>query len=182
MQRNHRYTIPKQLRQVRLWIHPEGLVLGSLFLSYHTRNGSGLEGPLEVLNESTPFVVLQRHQPEELRFYHKRAIVRVEYQEEEEPPDEGPADAGLTILHCQLAMMDGSYITGSVRHLLPPGRSRLYDYLNLTNERFARLYVEEGICLVNKAYIVCATPLPEQRRVVQLWQAGATTPDATSDV
>ncbi len=158
MQRNQRYTIPKQLRQVSLWIHPEGLVLGSLFLSYHTRNGAGLEEPFEVLNEATPFVVLQRHRPDELRFYNKRAIVRVEYQE-----DETPCHEGLTTLHCQLAMMDGSYLAGTVRHLLPPANARLYDYLNLTNERFVRLYVEGGVCLVNKAYIVCATPVQAQQ-------------------
>ena len=35
MQRNHRYTIPKALRQVTLWVHPEGRVIGSLFLSFH---------------------------------------------------------------------------------------------------------------------------------------------------
>ena len=39
MHHNHRYMIPKALRQVTLWVHPEGRVIGSLFLSFHTKNG-----------------------------------------------------------------------------------------------------------------------------------------------
>ena len=42
MHHNHRYMIPKALRQVTLWVHPEGRVIGSLFLSFHTKNGPGL--------------------------------------------------------------------------------------------------------------------------------------------
>ncbi|MGE3542084.1 MAG: hypothetical protein AB7N91_32290 [Candidatus Tectimicrobiota bacterium] len=174
MQRNQRYQIPKQLRQVSIWVHPEGLVVGSLFLSYHTRNGAGLEDPLAVLNEASPFVALQRHHPDELRFYNKQALVRIEYQD-----DEMLMEEGLTTLHCQLAMMDGSLLAGTVRHLLPPGRARLYDYLNLNTERFVRLYVAEGVCLVNKAYIVGATPLQEPSEGVPTWQAEATEIDAT---
>src|ERR1044071_1435069 len=99
MQRNHRYTIPKALRQVTLWVHPEGRVIGSLFLSYHTKHGPGMEDPCTVINDPAPFLVLQRTAPEELRFYNKRAIIRVEYQEEMPPPQEG-----VKTLHCQLSL------------------------------------------------------------------------------
>jgi hypothetical protein len=109
MHRNHRYTIPKVLRQVTLWVHPEGRVIGSLFLSFHTKNGPGVEDPCAVLNEAAPFVVLQRAEPEELRFYNKRAIVRVEYREEEILIEEGD---GVKTLHCQMSLMDGSLIEG----------------------------------------------------------------------
>jgi hypothetical protein len=155
---HHRYKIPKTLRQVTLWVHPEGRVIGSLFLNFHTKNGTGAEDPFTVLNETTGFLVLQRADPDGLRFYNKRAIVRVEYQEEPMPHQEG-----LKTLHCQLLMMDGSLIEGTVRHLLPPGRARLYDYLNLNDERFVKLSLDDGgICVVNKAYIVCASHLIER--------------------
>jgi hypothetical protein len=167
MQRNHRYTIPKTLRQVTLWVHPEGRVIGSLFLSFHTKNGPGVEDPCSVLNEAGPFVVLQRTEPDELRFYNKRAIVRVEYQEEETPIEEG---AGIKTLHCQVSLMDGSLIAGVVRYPLPPSHERLYDYLNLSKERFAKLYLEDGsICLVNKAYIVCVSHLTTAQGVEPYW-------------
>jgi hypothetical protein len=156
MHRHQQYKIPKALRQVTLWVHPEGRVLGSLFLSFHSKNGRGVEDPFAVLNEAAPFLVLQRAEPEELRFYNKRAIIRVEYQEEEAPVQEE-----VKTLHCQLSMMDGSLIEGIVRYPLPPSHARLYDYLNLDKERFAKLSLEDGsICLVNKAYIVCVAQAP----------------------
>ena len=165
MPSNHRYKIPKALRQVTLWVHPEGRVIGSLFLSYHTKNGPGMEDPFTVINEAAPFLVLQRTDPEELRFYNKRAIIRVEYQEEMAPPQEG-----VKTLHCQLSLMDGSRIGGIVRHLLPPSHGRLYDYLNIANEQFAKLYLEDGsVCLVNKAYVVCGSPFTAQPVVEPRW-------------
>jgi hypothetical protein len=165
MPSNHRYKIPKALRQVTLWVHPEGRVIGSLFLSYHTKNGPGMEDPCTVINDAAPFLVLQRTDPEELRFYNKRAIIRVEYQEAATPPQEG-----VKTLHCQLSLMDGSRIGGIVRHLLPPSHARLYDYLNIADEQFAKLYLEDGnVCLVNKAYVVCGSPFTAQPGVEPRW-------------
>jgi hypothetical protein len=150
--------IPKKLRQVSLWIHPEGQVIGSLFLKGQTKRPGSVEEPLTVLNEPSPFLVMQREAPDELRFYNKASIVRVEYQEEK--PLSRP---GLKPLHCRLDMMDGALIEGSVWRELPPRYSRLYDYLNISSERFMKLHVEDdNVCLVNKAYIVCVTHLHER--------------------
>jgi len=66
--------------------------------------------------------------------------------------------------------MDGSLIAGVVRYPLPPSHERLYDYLNLSKERFAKLYLEDGsICLVNKAYIVCVSHLTTEQGVEPYW-------------
>jgi hypothetical protein len=55
-------------------------------------------------------------------------------------------------------MLDGALIEGTVRYPLPPSRARLYDYLNLGHESFAKLYMDDGtVCLVNKTYIVSAS-------------------------
>jgi hypothetical protein len=55
--------------------------------------------------------------------------------------------------------MDGSLISGTIQKALPPDRSRLFDYLNLHDERFVKVYCTGGnICVVNKAYIACVTP------------------------
>ena len=87
-----RFKIPKLLRQVTLWIHPEGRVVGSLFVSPSGPGRDDMGDPLEALNEQVPFVVLQRESPSELRFYNKNSIVSVEYQEEAHEPSD---DAGL---------------------------------------------------------------------------------------
>lgn len=169
------FRIPKKLKQVTLWIHPEGRLVGSLFLNLRSKNYTGEEEPLEVLNQADPFLVCKREDPDELRFYNKTAIVRIEYHE-----DTLPSAEGVEPLPCRLSMMDGSIIDGSIRRLLPPGRARLYDYLNMDDEQFAKLHVGDGnICLVNKSYVVCVTPLnvsgsDETKRPQDEWEAGNT--------
>ncbi len=145
--------IPKQLSEVRLWIHPEGQVVASLFLSF-TGEDMRPEDPLQVLNTDSRFLAIKREDPDEVRFYNKASIVRVEYLEEviEDAQIKDP-------LQCTMHMMDGSLIDGEIHRFLPPEHSRLYDYLNLDNEPFTKIHLQEGyVCLINKAYIVRVSP------------------------
>jgi len=149
---NDTLKVPKRRQPVTLWVHPEGRVLGFLFLREQSPNHAGAEQPLEVLNQCMPFVVIQRCEPEELRFYNMRAIIRVEYAAD---ADEQPTDAPA--LDCQLQMMDGSFIRGQIREHLPPDQARLLDYLNRSDECFIKLHLDEdAIYLINKAYIIHA--------------------------
>jgi hypothetical protein len=149
-----RLIIPKKLKQVTLWVHPEGRVVGHLFLRPQSATRPGEEEPLEVLNTVDPFLVLKREGPDELRFYNKRSVVRVEYEE-----DEPVSLPNVEPLPCTLHLMDGSLIAGTIRKALPPDRARLFDYLNLHDERFVKIYYDDGsACAVNKAYITCVTP------------------------
>jgi len=141
--------IPKTTRQVRLWVHPEGLVVGSLFVREQNLEQENPEEPQDVLNQESPFVVLLRQQPDELRFYNRNSIVRVMY-----PQSQGGSTAGMQVLPCQLTLMDGALLNGEIREALPPERARLFDYLNQDNCRFIKLYTDDGeICLVNKSYV-----------------------------
>ncbi|HEB94219.1 MAG TPA: hypothetical protein ENI94_12315 [Gammaproteobacteria bacterium] len=143
--------VPKKLKPVTLWVHPEGRVRGSLYLREQSPDHAGPEQPLEVLNQCTPFVVIKREEPDELRFYNMRSIIRVEYAVEQEPCTDIPRQ------HCQMQMMDGSFIAGSICEQLPPARARLLDYLNRTDECFIKMHMDEGsIYLINKAYIIHA--------------------------
>jgi hypothetical protein len=157
--------ISKKRKQVALWVYPEGQVLGALFVSHHTKRARREEEPLDVLNHPAPFVIVRCYLPDEIRFYNKAAIVRIEYV------DEGSAAlAPPPSLPCQLHLMDGSLIVASIRQHRPPERSRLYDGLNVADERFVKVHLEDGaICLVNKSYIVAGIGLTEQasgRRMV----------------
>ncbi len=146
--------IPKIRKQVNLWVHPEGRVVGSLFLREQSVHHAGPERPEEVLNQDAPFIVLYRENPSELRFYNRSAIVRVEYDDGAGPEGEDH----LTILPCRLDLMDGSRIEGEIREILPPDRARLFDYLNRNDIRFVRLFLPEGgICLINKNYVIHVT-------------------------
>ncbi len=148
---NEILKVPKKLKPVTLWVHPEGRVRGSLYLREQSPDHAGPEHPLEVLNQCTPFVVIKREEPDELRFYNMRSIIRVEYETEHKPSTDIPRQ------HCQIQMMDGSFITGSIREQLPPARARVLDYLNRSDECFIKIHMDEGtIYLINKAYIIHA--------------------------
>lgn len=143
--------IAKALKQVSMWVHPEGLVMGSIFVTIGEDTGTR-EDPRYVLNEDSPFLVLKSKTPEELRFYNRASIVRVEY--EDTKPDGGK----YTRLPCRVHMMDGSIIDGEIIEVLPKDHERLYDYLNQGQERFIRMYTSDTqVCMVNKSYIIQVT-------------------------
>ena len=143
--------IAKALRQVSMWVHPEGLVKGAIFVTIGEEDGSQ-EDPSYVLNDDSPFLVLKRSESEEVRFYNRASIVRVEYEENK------PAGVKFTTLPCRMHMMDGSVIDGEIIEVLPNDHSRLYDYLNQGTERFVRLYTADNqVCMVNKSYTIQIT-------------------------
>ena len=142
--------IPKTQKTVTMWVHPEGPVVGSVFLSIHAKGGMESETPAEVLNDAAPFLVLYREDLGEPRFYNKRSIVRVQH-----PADRPHAESGTVEIGCQLHMMDGSLLRGTIVEFLTPEHSRLFDYINNVSGAFVRIYTDDGHeCLVNKAYIV----------------------------
>ncbi len=147
--------IPKKMKEVMLWVHPTGAVVGSIFLYFRgQQGGDAAQDPLDVLNHEDPFLVLHREAPDEIFFCNKNSIVRVEYA------DKGAAEPiGAVVIPCRLHMMDGSIIDGIIKESLPPENSRLFDYMNISDERFIKLHVDEHYrCLVNKAYIVRVVP------------------------
>lgn len=146
--------IAKAQRQVSMWVHPEGLVKGAIFVTVGHDNETQ-EDPRYVLNTDKPFLVLYREQPEEIRFYNRSSIVRVEYN------GDRPTDENATLFTCRIHMMDGSVLDGEIIEALPADYSRLYDYLNQTQERFIRLFTGQSeVCMVNKNYIIQVTTAP----------------------
>jgi hypothetical protein len=143
--------IAKTLQQVSMWVHPEGLVKGAIFVAMGEDRDSQ-EDPRQVLNADKPFLVLCRENPEEIRFYNRAAIVRVEYE------DESPRDDKATVIPCRIELMDGSALNGEIVEALPADHSRLYDYLNKSQERFIRVFTSvTQVCMVNKNYIIKVT-------------------------
>ena len=147
----NKLKIPKTEKQVSLWVHPEGLVICSLYLREESNELPGGEEPLEVLNQNMPFVVVRLEKPDQLRFYNQSSIIRVEYELDSntsKPSSDQPT------IGCCLHMMDGSIIDGTIREALPADRARLFDYLNKEKDRFLRIYTSDTeLCLINKSYI-----------------------------
>lgn len=150
--------VPKTEKDVSLWVNPDGLVKGSLFLLEQSHEHAGEEEPIEVLNQDSPFLVVRLHNPEQLRFYNRTSIIRVEYEQEAESSALGEQ----TIISCTIHLMDGSILEGTIRETLPPERARLFDYLNREKARFIRLYLSDTeVCLINKAFINYVSPSDE---------------------
>ena len=142
--------IPKRQMPVTLWVHPEGRVVGSMFLSFPNPVAGGGEQPIDVINIGVDFLVFKLDGTDEIRFYNKSSIVRVEYWD-------GAASAEENGLpqSCTITMMDGALFNGDIVKTVPEEHSRLYDYMNDTRERFLKLSVGSGnIALINKSYVV----------------------------
>lgn len=148
---NKTLKVPKKLREVALWVHPEGRVVGSLYLREQSPNHAGNEQPWEVLNQCKSFLVFKVDSPNELRFYNIKSVIRVEYAANDADSATG---ADTEPMQCHLHMMDGSLIQGTIFESLPPEHARLLDYLNRTEENFIKVHMEDGlIYLINKSYI-----------------------------
>jgi len=146
---NEMLKVSKKLCAVTLWVHPEGRVVGSLFLRNQSPDYGGTEQPLDALNRCKSFLVFKVDDPDELRFYNIKSVIRVEHES-------GNSDKSTSIepIQCNLHMMDGSFIHGMIYESLPPDRSRLLDYLNRDEENFIKVHVEgELVYLINKSYI-----------------------------
>ena len=156
--KNKILKVPKTEKEVSLWVNPDGMVKGSLFLLEQSHEHAGQEEPIEVLNQESPFIVVRLHNPEQLRFYNRTSIIRVEYPHR----DTGEKVGKQTIIPCSVYMMDGSILEGKIHETLPPERARLFDYLNKEKTRFIRLYLSDTeVCLINKAFINYVSPADE---------------------
>ena len=147
--KNDNLKIPKKLQTVALWVHPEGRVIGSIFLRYKSPDYGGTEQPLDVLNRCESFLVFKVDNPVGLRFYNIKSVIRVEYE-----ATDADRDSSVEPMQCHLHMMDGSLIQGTIQESLPPDHARLLDYLNQPEERFIKVHMDDGlIYLINKSYI-----------------------------
>jgi len=145
---NELFKVPKNKRQAKLWVHPDGQVIGSIFVLAQSTLHAGEEEPIEALNGDLPFIVISLDNPDELRFYNRNSVLRLEYTEH---PNTNTETAKI---HCRIQMMDGAVIDGKIQEALPENKSRLFDYLNRKEDRFIKLYTDENeICLINKSYI-----------------------------
>ncbi|APZ42121.1 hypothetical protein [Acidihalobacter ferrooxydans] len=150
--------VPKTLKSVHLWVHPEGRVPCGIFLQPTTADEAVAgEHPIDLLNKPEPFLVCRCGQQgdRQTRFYSKNAIVRVDYSESPQQT----LTPGVRI-RAEFQLMDGALFHGEIREDLPPDRQRLLDYMNVHTDRFVRLFLEQdNVTLINKAYIMRVVPL-----------------------
>lgn len=67
--------------------------------------------------------------------------------------DELPEDAAAEHVRVRLALVDGSIVDGRLVYAMPPGQSRVLDYLN-SGPRFVPVEHHGGVTMVNRTAIV----------------------------
>ena len=145
--------IPKGQLAVTVWTEGEGRVGGTIFLSEYAEGHRGEETPLDLLNGEDAFVVMQPDWDAPPRFIAKRRILRLIYDDPQGAPN--PED---THHPCQIRLVDGAHVEGSIHEPLRPEHCRLFDYLNSVGGRFIRVYLEgDEVCLVNVSHIAHVT-------------------------
>ncbi|HXT14886.1 MAG TPA: hypothetical protein VN706_04610 [Gemmatimonadaceae bacterium] len=144
------YRIEKVRRRVSLVMAGGERLHGDIFLQPTARYHSGPQEPLDLLNESDAFLPVDMD-GRNLSLVAKDQIIRVQYEERAADTEmDGVALASVEI-HCT----DGSVVGGTIRLETRADRPRLLDFLNGggDHERFLRLRMPNGVCLVNRRQI-----------------------------
>jgi hypothetical protein len=124
-----------------------------LFLNERAQSREGAERPSDLLNGEGEFLPTVDASRRVVLLQKDALMVLTVLAEDEFPQEEGSAGglgAGLPI---EVALHDGSQIRGVLRFLMPEGKSRVVDFLNLP-ERFFAVRDGSWAHLVNKKAVV----------------------------
>jgi hypothetical protein len=148
------YRIEKVRRRVELTLASGQHLEGDIFLQAFARFRAGPEEPLDVLNDTDPFVPLVLGNGE-LLLVQKAHIAVVATQL---PEADDVADTGIVGMHVEIVLADGSTRTGSVFPELRADRPRLVDFLNNTPLHFLPVFTADQLMLVSRTHIAYARP------------------------
>ena len=148
------YRIEKVRHRVELTLASGRRLEGDIFLQAFARFKAGPEEPLDVLNDSAPFLPLVLAS-DQLLLVQKAQIAIVATAL---PQSDDPAEAGVVGMHVEIVFVNGESRTGSVFPELRADRPRLVDFLNNTPLRFLPLFAADHLLLVSTAHIAYARP------------------------
>ena len=148
------YRIEKVRHRVELTLASGVRLDGDIFLQAFARFKAGPEEPLDVLNDSAPFLPLVLPSSELLLVQKAQiAIVATAL-----PHGDDPAEAGVVGMHVEIVFVNGESRIGSVFPELRADRPRLVDFLNDTPLRFVPLFATDQLLLISTAHIAYARP------------------------
>ena len=149
------YRIEKTRRRVEVTLANAKRLEGDVFVQPFARFRSGPEEPLDLLNDSDPFLPLGLTNGDVLLVQKSQiAVVGTEL-----PEVDDSVDRGVVGMHVQLGLIDGSTLTGSIFPEVRMGRPRLVDILNDTKQPFIALFGADDLLIVNRALIAHARPI-----------------------
>jgi hypothetical protein len=150
------YRVPKREVAAKVTIAGQKPVSLKLYLAGQAASHAGYERPSDLLNGSLSFFpVIEKKGRLALLQRDAVVIMSVPAGDERGEVDEGAGRevAGtLSSERVEVNLDDGSSLKGRVEYVMPEGRRRLVDFLNL-GERFLAVRQDETIHLVNKSRI-----------------------------
>ena len=148
------YRIEKVRHRVELTLASGLRLEGDIFLQAFARFRAGPEEPLDVMNDSAPFLPLVLPSGELLLVQKSQiAVVATAL-----PETDDPAEAGVVGMHVEIVFVNGESRTGSVFPELRADRPRLIDFFNNSPLHFLPLFATDQLMLVSTAHIAYARP------------------------
>lgn len=146
--------VPKRRVQVEVLVPGSGARQVIVFLAEFASLHTGPERLSDLLNAQDKFIPAFDVASETMLFLGRDSIAAARVAREwelGELPEDGPRH------EVEIALTDGTLLTGTVTLVLPPERSRLLDYLN-DAQPFVRLTEPTRVALINKRHIARVTP------------------------
>jgi len=141
--------VPKRRAQVEVLL-PDGSAREvTVFLAEFAPRHSGPERLSDLLNAADDFVPALDVAADAMTFLNRHGIAAARVGREWELAEEAPSGEKHEV---EITLVGGTTLRGTVTVVLPPGRTRLLDFLN-DAQPFLRLAESEKIALVNKRHI-----------------------------
>lgn len=162
----HEYTVPKQRFTAEVLLEGSTPARMTFFHGQNAPTHVGRERPSDVLNGSSIFLPALEAGGR-LVLLNVDAIRMVSVSVDEEwndalaevgDTDDDVRDITATVARVEVALDDGSRLTGMVRYELPESGRRLQDYLN-TGDRFVALIDHETIRFISRRCVTSIAAL-----------------------
>ena len=141
--------VPKRRAQVEVLMPGGAARQVTVFLAEYAPRHSGPERLSDLLNAHDDFVPALDVAGDAMSFLNRHGIAAARVAREWEAAGELEGGEQHEV---EITLVDGTTLRGTVTFVMPPGRSRLLDYLN-DAQPFVRLAEQEKVALVNKRHI-----------------------------
>ena len=141
--------VPKRRVQAEVLLPTGASHHVTFFLSEFAPNHNGPERLSDLLNARDEFVPAVDASTDTMTFLGRHTIAVARVGRDWETTDALP---GFEELELEITLVDGRTLRGLARYVLPPGRTRLLDFLN-DEQPFIKLVEGEKVALINKRYI-----------------------------
>lgn len=150
------YRIQKHRLDVTLALAHGTTIRGHIFVHLPVPGHHGFDDPAVLLNDRDPFFPMETESGEVLLIA-KSQVAELSGLPVGEEDELLRRSTPMALLEVRLAGGISHY--GSMRLEVRTGRPRLLDFLNDATQHFLTLYTDQGIRLINRAWIECVRPL-----------------------